>query len=559
MLNRHDRPMRRLASTVLQDRRTLLVIFATALILRALCAIFFSGEIDGEGAEYARIAENIRGGMGYKGIATAGDQLFFPPLFSLLIAGISMLGFTAEAAGRLVNILSGALLVLPVFGIAKRMFGRTIGLGAAAIVALHPFLVTFSTTVYCEPLFLALILAAVLTGMRAADRSDLRPAAAAGLLYGLAYLVRPEAMIFMLVGLAFLILQRGMTDRLPFVRTVLRDVPRAALMVGCFALFILPYVTWLSRQTGELTLQTKSILNMATELRMRSGMSTYEASFAVNPEMKAEGTYNRPNIDVIKNGRPDFRQYLKIVPKKTIDVLRSAAAFTGGAVEFGSPALFGLAMLGLFGRPWGPRRFVDEVHLIALLALTSFALFFIYYTSHPRFFVLFLAVSCIWASAGLWHFAEWAHLTLSPHLRSERWLACVAPASIALGLAAMMLPAALFAIKELTSMHGLRPVKALAMSLASKSEPITIADTMTPFAFHAKADFVWLPHSDEATALRYLALKGVTHVIARSDGLDEVPYLRSWSRNGVPDGELVAQVPYSNGKLVQLFRLQRPD
>jgi hypothetical protein len=60
----------------------LVLIFLAALIVRVLCAVIFSGEIDTEGAEYARIAQNIVAGKGYVGIATEGTQLFFPPLIS---------------------------------------------------------------------------------------------------------------------------------------------------------------------------------------------------------------------------------------------------------------------------------------------------------------------------------------------------------------------------------------------------------------------------------------------------------------------------------------------
>jgi hypothetical protein len=43
----------------LNGYRFLLMILAAALVLRGLCAILFESVIDPEGAEYARIAENI--------------------------------------------------------------------------------------------------------------------------------------------------------------------------------------------------------------------------------------------------------------------------------------------------------------------------------------------------------------------------------------------------------------------------------------------------------------------------------------------------------------------
>ena len=44
--------------------RPLLVIVAAGLVIRVLAAILFTGPIDTEGAEYARIAVNLRSGAG---------------------------------------------------------------------------------------------------------------------------------------------------------------------------------------------------------------------------------------------------------------------------------------------------------------------------------------------------------------------------------------------------------------------------------------------------------------------------------------------------------------
>jgi hypothetical protein len=536
-----------LIPSVGEGRRALLVILSIALVLRALCAIFFSGMIDTEGAEYARLAENIRLGHGYVGIATEGPQLFFPPLFPLLIAGVSMLGCDAETAGRIVNILSGALLVLPVYGIAKRMFGPALGLGSAAIVAVHPYLVNLSTTVHCEPAYLTLILGAVFWMMIAADYIHWQAFAVAGFLYGLAYLIRPEAALFTLVGIAFFYLRRVLTNHFVLVPTV-QDVGRMGLTLLCFGLVAAPYILWLSLQTGDLRLQTKSVLNVATELRIQEGMSVYAAAFAVGPELTDEGVWLHPN-DVVRGHRPSASDYINIGLKRSMDVLRDAAVAVGGSVEFGSPALFGLAFLGLFGRPSRLRELIDQTHILFLLLISVVALFFAYF-SDPRFYVLLLPAFCIWASPGLQSLAQWARSTFSS------WGIPIARLAVALALAAVIGPAALLAAKKMLSTHESQTVKALAATMGQGIDQIRIAGTSTPFAFHAKADFVWLPYSDERTALRYLAKHRVTHVVLESDWLDTVPYLRSWAESGVPGGQLIAQAAPSKGKLVQVFRLQ---
>src|SRR4051812_21687837 len=75
-------------------------VVATAFVLRLVC-ISRMGTIDWEGAKYARIAENLVAGNGYRGLVTPGKTLISPPLYPLLIALLTPLAGGAELAGRL--------------------------------------------------------------------------------------------------------------------------------------------------------------------------------------------------------------------------------------------------------------------------------------------------------------------------------------------------------------------------------------------------------------------------------------------------------------------------
>ena len=144
----------------------LIVIVLASFVLRLVATLGYAGFIDGEGSEYARIAQNLLSGVGYVGIATEGKQLFFPPLYPLLIAGITLTTGDAEISARLVSLVSGTLLVLPVYFIARRLYGELVGLGASALVGAHPFLIWFSTTAFCEQFYMVLVLTAIYLTMR---------------------------------------------------------------------------------------------------------------------------------------------------------------------------------------------------------------------------------------------------------------------------------------------------------------------------------------------------------------------------------------------------------
>jgi hypothetical protein len=77
-----------------------IAILAVGFTLRLVAVVSFTGPIDPEGAEYARIAENLVAGHGYVGIATPGTQLIFPPLFPFMIAAVSLVTGQAELADR---------------------------------------------------------------------------------------------------------------------------------------------------------------------------------------------------------------------------------------------------------------------------------------------------------------------------------------------------------------------------------------------------------------------------------------------------------------------------
>ena len=71
------------------SRRVLFIILFVALSLRFLWMTTQKSNIGGEGAEYARLAENLIKGRGYVGIFGQATQLIFPPLYPLTIGGLS--------------------------------------------------------------------------------------------------------------------------------------------------------------------------------------------------------------------------------------------------------------------------------------------------------------------------------------------------------------------------------------------------------------------------------------------------------------------------------------
>jgi hypothetical protein len=108
----------------------------------------------------------------------------------------------------------------------------------------------------------------------------------------------------------------------------------------------------------------------------------------------------------------------------------------------------------------------------------------------------------------------------------------------------------------LVAARDTRPIRVAASKLASSDSNLRLADASSPFAFHARAQFVWLPYCDEETALRYLRMKGVNYVVVSEYELDARPYLKKWLEEGVPNSHEVAPIS-GTAKRVRLFKLDR--
>jgi len=237
-----------------RPRLLLLLILFLAFSLRLLSVLFLTGSIDTEGAEYARIAENLLNGTGYVGMATPGTELMFPPLFPLLIAGVSVLTHQLEMAGRLISITAGTLLVLPVFYIALQLYQRNVAYVAATLAACHPLLVGYASTVFVETTYMSLVLSGAYWSLRCLSSVTARAFLLAGSFFGLAYLCRPEAALYPFLTILFLTAATFVTKH----RQVGQVARLCSLLLTVSLILASPYVTWLSVQTGQIRWEGKT-------------------------------------------------------------------------------------------------------------------------------------------------------------------------------------------------------------------------------------------------------------------------------------------------------------
>lgn len=524
------------------DLIAILAIAILGLTVRAIAVVFFTGTIDTEGAEYARIAQNLLAGVGYVGIATPGTQLFFPPLFSYLIAAISLLTHDVESAGRIVSLVMGTLLVLPVYFIARHFYGRAAASIAAVLIALHPLLIGFSSTVFSESATLTLLATAVYATLRAYRSGAAMSYGLAGAAFGLTYLIRPEATAYMLVALTF-----GLGYGLLFRRSdFLRIARRAVWLPIAFAVLAAPYVVWLHGQTGQWRLEGKSALNYATGRQAAAGIPLHEVSYKIDSDLTERGVWIKPNIATIRSERIAPQELLRYIAGKAKQVMVDVRNTIAAGTAYGSPPLFALAVLGLYRRPWDRESALDQLFILTVLGMASSALFFIYYFS-DRFLLPFLPFLVIWASHGILAFERWfarsATLVFGRRPGPAVRLLIVALTTAVIPLTALTAVANVWELKTFSA--GARPVKIAGQWLnAQAAGAKTIMDTSAILPFHASAKYVPFPYTDSDTALRYLDKRQVDFIVLRDFDVATRPYLKSWLENGIPSprAELVYKV-----------------
>lgn len=209
-----------------------------ALVVRIGVVAADSGYEPGNDAlEYDLYARSIAAGDGYPRstyLLQGGPTAVRGPAYPYLLGAVYAVSGDSIAAGRLAGAALGALAVLLLYLIAKRVWGRRVGLMAALMAAVFPPLVLLSRELLSESLFIALELGALLCVLSfRRSGGALGWAVAAGALCGLAVLTRNTGIVLLLaVALGTWTLR----PRFPW-----RALRAPLLVVACAALTIAPW------------------------------------------------------------------------------------------------------------------------------------------------------------------------------------------------------------------------------------------------------------------------------------------------------------------------------
>ena len=521
------------AASISSSRLIVLAVVVAALV-RIAWTLVHGLAIEQEGVEYVRIAENLLAGRGYVGMLNNGTQLNFPPLYPLMIAGLSLLTGSGELAARVINIGLGAALVIPMFRIAERLYGRRTAVAVAALVIFHPVLIAVSASGYSEGPYLTLMMFAMLCLTRWVDGR--RPVAgmSAGILFGLAYLIRPEA--FLAAGLCVIL---GLASVM-FVRERRATWIGTLALAGAFAVVAAPNVAFLTLSTGHFRIEAKGTLAYQWGQRMNEGMTYYEAANGIGPDLSDQGVFMRPNLDVIESASYSARDYLGFVLTAARKNVRPIVSTIAEGATYGSPWLFVLVALGLCRHAWDRRRAVIDGMLVALAGMFVLVLFTVQ-ALWFRYFIGLLGVLLLWTGKGAEELYVWSRETVVNLVGKPR-LAGIAGEALKWLSILVVLAVSLRAIPDegqfAESLNWERRDAGLWLATQGPRH-MSVMDVGSQIAFYAGADLGYLPFADSDLALRYIAKRKPDYVALLGRNSGGLPYTTRWFNEGIPDRRAV--------------------
>ena len=203
-----------------------------------------------DGVYYVQIARNILSGDGL-----GWEAMIFPVLQPILVAALSFVTGVQNLAflSGSVSQVAGICLLVPVYYIAREVYGRKAGAAAVLILIPYPHLVAIAGGDTAESLYTFFVYLSLFLGCRAlGDESGrVRYLVLTGVSLSLCYLARPEGLFVLAVFMAI------MAWRLWRAEGPAHAMKRLALLVACFMLLALPYVSFLTRSYGRVVFSPK--------------------------------------------------------------------------------------------------------------------------------------------------------------------------------------------------------------------------------------------------------------------------------------------------------------
>jgi 4-amino-4-deoxy-L-arabinose transferase-like glycosyltransferase len=178
------------------------------------------------------------------------DTAYWPPVYPGFLAAVQALFGEGVRTSQLAGCASGGATIALTGLLGRCIGGRAVGLLAALLVALSPFLIAVDGSLMAETLYLPLVLLALLLAQHARTRPSFGVWCALGAVIGLAALTRGDAL--------FLIAVAAIPAAFLTQAPARQLVPRLLLGLGAMAIVLAPWIVRNAIEVDDPTISTIS-------------------------------------------------------------------------------------------------------------------------------------------------------------------------------------------------------------------------------------------------------------------------------------------------------------
>lgn len=448
-----------------------------AFLLRLFLVWRLEQVISPDGVQYLAMGRSLIAGNLHDGLSTD-----WPPLYPLLVGIASLFFRDSEFAGRFVSVVSGSLLVIPSYMLTRNWYDRRTAFISASLIALHPLLIYYSTTLLTESTYILLFTSGVLVGWSALRGYKGGFYLMAGATFGACYLLKPEAAGFLLLLLLMIACRRLFSRE----RSWKMSARNALLLVAGFMLLAAPYLFYLRQQTGGWILSGKVTAHLWQGSRLAAG-DLKPVRLPLLPDAATAVT------QLTKALRFEYEIFNLIFP----------------------PAFVLLVGLGLFRKRWMGGRIQRELYLCAFVVTTLAG----YAITLPniRFLVPLLPILICWLSKGIVEFAEWTKemlLGFKGVQRFKPYMRSAVVTVVVLGLLAWLLPLFIYLLRgdKWGDYYGQKRAAQWIKEHDTRTTPV-IMSTVPITAFYAEGRHVALVDEDYAALIERSRRERVNYLI----------------------------------------------
>jgi hypothetical protein len=332
--------------------------------------------ISNDAVHYINIAKAIKEGI------LPSETILYSPGYPIFIMFINFLIKNYILSSKLVSLLSGILLLIPLYLLAKDVSDRKVAIIAVILASFNPMLVDYSLSSLTESVYTFLFVALLYVFFSSFKNISFSNILLIGVISGLLYLVRPEGIMIFLLIIIILFYKNYQKKG---------NILKIGLVILVFFSFSFPYVLSLYLETGKWRISGKT-MNLEFYPRYKEDDLSYQKRrfSLINDETK--NSIERKDFSAFKYFLIHKKQFSLQYLKEAINIYYLIIP------EVFPPLLFIFLGFGLLNIK---NRIQMKKMLFLLFLFLQPVILVVLHPSDSRFFVPLIPLGLIFAGNGI--------------------------------------------------------------------------------------------------------------------------------------------------------------